>query len=33
VTIPQIKDMAKKVLKAAETGKVENPVEWVQLYR
>jgi pyruvate ferredoxin oxidoreductase alpha subunit len=33
VTIPQIKDMAKKVLKAAETGKVENPVEWVQLYK
>ena len=33
VTIPQIKDMAKKVLKTAQTGVVEKPVEWVQLIR
>jgi pyruvate ferredoxin oxidoreductase alpha subunit len=33
VTVPQIKDMAKKVLRTSETGLVEKPVEWVQLYR
>lgn len=33
VTISQIKDMAKKVLRTCETGIVEKPVEWVQLYR
>lgn len=31
VTMPQLRHIAKRVIKAGETGKAEKPVEWVEL--